>query len=47
MEGLLQPTLVFIFGIILLIFPKKLPDLGHGLEREFESLRKLPVAQSK
>lgn len=41
MEGLLQPThLIFIFGIILLIFgPKKLPDLGHGLGkgiREFK-----------
>lgn len=41
MEGLLQPThLIFIFGIVLLIFgPKKLPDLGHGLGkgiREFK-----------
>ncbi len=41
MEGFLQPThLIFIFGIVLLIFgPKKLPDLGHGLGkgiREFK-----------
>jgi len=41
MEGLLQRThLIFVFGIVLLIFgPKKLPDLGHGLGkgiREFK-----------
>jgi TatA/E family protein of Tat protein translocase len=38
LEGLFQPThLLLIFGIALLVLgPKKLPDLGKGLGRVFE-----------
>jgi sec-independent protein translocase protein TatA len=41
MEGLPQPThLVFVFGIVLLIFgPKKLPDMGHGLGKGIREFR--------
>ena len=46
LEGLLQPThLLLILGIALLVLgPKKLPDLGKGLGRSMPAAYKLAVA---
>ena len=47
LEGLLQPThLLLIFGIALLVLgPKKLPDLGKGLGESIRSFKSAMAAK--